>query len=143
MLTHDDIVVHRENSVLVLAKRQLREYFAQARDQFRIPLDVRGSSFQKKVWQGLMQIPFGHTSSYQEIARWLGNDNACRAVGSANHYNPLPIIIPCHRVVQKNGSLGGYAGGTALKKKLLEHELEALSNDMLTTQPQIHIQATA
>ena len=104
------------------AARQLGEYFAGARRDFDFPLDVRGTEFQKRVWAELRRIPYGETRSYQELAAALGNAKAARAVGMANNRNPLVIVIPCHRVVGKDGTLTGYAGGLGRKRYLLELE---------------------
>ena len=104
------------------AKRQLDEYFAGKRKTFDLPLAPSGTPFQRSVWNALRNIPYGQTRSYQDLAQAVGRPNACRAVGSANAKNPLPILIPCHRVVRSDGSTGGYAGGTKLKQILLELE---------------------
>ncbi|RXJ74615.1 cysteine methyltransferase [Veronia nyctiphanis] len=101
---------------------QLDEYFSGGRKAFDIELDMGGTAFQKKVWQELTDIPYGETISYQELAIRVGNPKASRAVGAANGKNPLSIIIPCHRVIAKNGKLTGYAGGVQAKKWLLEFE---------------------
>ncbi len=106
--------------------RQLAEYFAGKRQIFTAQLATRGTDFQKKVWKELQNIPYGQTASYGDIARRIGNIKACRAVGMANSKNPIPIIIPCHRVIGKDGSLTGFGGGLDLKKKLLELEGIAL-----------------
>jgi methylated-DNA-[protein]-cysteine S-methyltransferase len=103
---------------------QLQEYFDGARMCFDLPLDIEGTPFQLAVWNELKRIPYGETRTYGEIARCLGKPGAARAVGMANHDNPLAIVIPCHRVVGSDGSLTGYAGGLDLKKKLLEIELQ-------------------
>lgn len=108
--------------ILQQAAQELREYFGKTRTTFTVTLDVLGTSFQKKVWEQLLQIPYGTTISYKELAIRVGNVNAARAVGAANGKNPLWIIIPCHRVIQSNGSLGGYAGGNTVKEYLLELE---------------------
>ena len=108
--------------ILVEAERQLSEYFAGKRMQFELPLDPRGTEFQKKVWRSLRQIPFGETKSYTEIARTIGSPRASRAVGAANGKNPLSIVVPCHRVIGSSGSLTGYAGGLETKRWLLDHE---------------------
>ncbi len=106
-----------------LAVQQLEEYFAGQRKQFEVPLVLRGTSFQVSVWKALLQIPYGETRSYGDIARAIGRDRAVRAVGQANRANPIPVIIPCHRVVGSNGTLTGYAGDQVhLKQYLLEHE---------------------
>lgn len=101
---------------------QLQEYFNGKRQNFSLPLNAEGTDFQKKVWDLLVQIPFGKTTSYLELSRELGDEKAIRAVASANGKNPLWIIVPCHRVIGSNGSLTGYAGGLWRKKWLLDHE---------------------
>ena len=108
--------------LLLQAERQLQEYFAGRRRRFSVPLSINGSDFQKKVWQALREIPYGETRSYLDIARRIEQPKACRAVGQANHANPLPILLPCHRVIGRDGRLGGYASGTAEKQFLLELE---------------------
>lgn len=107
------------------AARQLEEYFAGQRKEFSLPLAPKGTEFQLRVWQALLQIPYGETRSYGELAAMVGNPKACRAVGGANHRNPLSILIPCHRVVGTGGSLIGYAGGLSVKEFLLKLESEA------------------
>ncbi|OFY16378.1 MAG: hypothetical protein A2X11_15250 [Bacteroidetes bacterium GWE2_42_24] len=107
---------------LINCKEQLQAYFTGNLKQFNIPMNPRGTDFQRKVWQLLQEIPFGQTISYLELARRSGNRNLTRAVGAANGQNPIPILIPCHRVIGSNGSLTGFAGGLAVKKWLLEHE---------------------
>ena len=101
---------------------QLREYFEGNRNHFDFKLNPLGTDFQKRVWQGLLEIPFGKTMSYLELSKKLGDVKAIRAVASANGKNPLWIVIPCHRVIGTDGSLTGYAGGLWRKKWLLEHE---------------------
>lgn len=101
---------------------QLQEYFNGKRQNFSLPLNAEGTDFQKKVWDALVAIPFGKTTSYLELSRVLGDEKAIRAVASANGKNPLWIIVPCHRVIGSNGSLTGYAGGLWRKKWLLDHE---------------------
>jgi methylated-DNA-[protein]-cysteine S-methyltransferase len=105
--------------VLLEAQRQLEEYFAGKRRTFDLALDFLGTDFQKSVWGELLQIPFGETRTYGEIARKLGNAKAVRAVGAANGRNPLSIIAPCHRVIGSNGDLTGFAGGLEAKAHLL------------------------
>ena len=105
-----------------LAARQLEEYFKGQRKHFELPLEMRGTAFQKKVWQALTEIPYGETRSYKALAEAIGSPKAVRAVGGANHRNPLMIIVPCHRVIGANGALVGYGGGLALKSALLELE---------------------
>lgn len=102
--------------------RQLREYFAGARTEFDLPLLPEGTEFQKKVWRRLQDIPYGLTISYGELARRVGNPKASRAVGAANGQNPLPIVIPCHRVIGANGKLTGFGGGLPTKEALLALE---------------------
>lgn len=115
----DDDVDH---PVLVAARTQLTEYFAGQRRAFDLPLDFRGTDFQKSVWAQLLAIPFGETRSYGEIAVALGSPTASRAVGAANGRNPISIIAPCHRVVGTSGALTGFAGGLQAKAFLLRHE---------------------
>lgn len=102
--------------------RELQEYFAGRRRQFSFALDLRGTDFQKRCWQALLSIPFGETRSYAEIARAVGRPGAFRAVGQANHRNPVAIVVPCHRVITADGRLGGYGGGLDTKRKLLRLE---------------------
>ena len=102
--------------------KQLREYFNRERKEFDIPLDLRGTDFQKGVWKELRKIPYGKTISYKEIAIKMGGETKTRAVGQANAFNPIPIIIPCHRVINTDGKLGGYSCGLEVKEKLLELE---------------------
>jgi methylated-DNA-[protein]-cysteine S-methyltransferase len=104
------------------AIRQLRAYFAGELEEFRIRLAPQGTEFQQRVWTELSRIPYGQTVSYGELARRIGSPNACRAVGLANGSNPIPIIIPCHRVIGANGKLTGYGGGLPVKEKLLALE---------------------
>ena len=111
-----------EAPLLVQAKEQLSEYFAGTRQEFALPLFPKGTPFQQKVWTALQTIPWGQTRSYGEIARQIGSPKAARAVGMANHHNPIAILIPCHRVVGQNGALTGYAGGLWRKKALLQLE---------------------
>ena len=108
--------------VLQEAARQLGEYFDGTRKVFDLPLQPRGTAFQQSVWRALCDIPYGQTRSYARLAEQIGRPKACRAVGMANHKNPIPILIPCHRVVGADGSLTGYAGGLAMKKALLDLE---------------------
>lgn len=102
--------------------RQLEEYFKGARREFDLPLDLQGTEFQKRAWRNLLTIPYGETRSYGDQARLIGNPNASRAVGLANGRNPLPIVVPCHRVIGANGSLTGFGGGLERKRWLLAHE---------------------
>jgi methylated-DNA-[protein]-cysteine S-methyltransferase len=104
------------------AARQLREYFAGKRTEFDLPLSPDGTEFQKTVWRKLQGIPYGKTISYGELARRVGNPKASRAVGAANGRNPIPIVIPCHRVIGSNGKLTGFGGGLPVKEALLRLE---------------------
>lgn len=113
---------HHPSPVSDLAASQLQEYFAGSRKDFTFSINPDGTAFQRHVWHALMQIPYGKTRTYGEIAAMVGKPNASRAVGMACNRNPLWIVIPCHRVVGKNGSLTGYEGGLEIKKALLELE---------------------
>jgi methylated-DNA-[protein]-cysteine S-methyltransferase len=108
--------------VIVRAKRQLVEYFAGRRTEFDVPLALHGTSFQLEVWRRLLDIPYGETVSYQEQARRVGDVRKTRAVAAANGRNPISIIVPCHRVIGKNGDLTGFGGGLARKRLLLDLE---------------------
>ncbi|OJT97199.1 MAG: hypothetical protein BGN82_02315 [Alphaproteobacteria bacterium 65-7] len=108
--------------VLRETERQLGEYFAGKRTSFTVPLDFRGTDFQKQVWRALLTIPFGQTRSYAQIARQVNNPKAVRAVGAANGRNPISIIAPCHRVIGASGKLTGFAGGLKAKARLLALE---------------------
>lgn len=105
-----------------MVERELHEYFDGTRTAFTFATRIHGTPFQEAVWTELRRIPYGETRTYGEIARALHKPHAFRAVGAANHANPLPIVIPCHRVVQSGGGLGGYGGGLALKRRLLNLE---------------------
>ena len=141
LLAGDDVAVHRitfpqrgraakpepdwqesERGPVGEAARQLREYFARRRAEFDLPLAPEGTAFQRSVWRQLQEIPYGETISYGELARRVGNPKASRAVGSANGANPLPIVIPCHRVIAGDGTLGGFGGGLPTKQALLALE---------------------
>jgi methylated-DNA-[protein]-cysteine S-methyltransferase len=115
-------IVDRDHPVLIEAARQLRAYFDGRLTAFTLPLDFRGTDFQKSVWAALLTIPFGETRSYGEIARQIGRPTASRAVGAANGRNPISIIAPCHRVIGSMGGLTGFAGGLEAKKLLLDLE---------------------
>ena len=112
----------RDDAALVRAARQLREYFEGARRVFDLPLAPAGTRFQLEVWRALILIPYGQTISYGELARRVGNPKGSRAVGAANGRNPLPLVIPCHRVIASNGALTGYGGGLWIKEALLNAE---------------------
>ena len=115
-------------TILMEAKQQLEEYFSGVRHIFDLRLHPQGTDFQRKVWDQVAMVKYGSTLSYVEIARNLGSEKFSRAVGMANGKNPLPIIIPCHRIIGNNGKLTGYAGGLDLKKWLLLHELDHTEN---------------
>ncbi len=118
---------NEHHPVLVEAERQLAEYFAGKRKTFSIVLDIRGTRFQKEVWEALLAIPFGETRSYLQLAKQLGNPRATRAVGAANRRNPISIIVPCHRVIGSNGKLTGFAGGIDVKARLLGLECRQIT----------------
>jgi methylated-DNA-[protein]-cysteine S-methyltransferase len=114
-----ELVENKKHPVLLETERQLREYFAGKRKKFSVALDMRGTRFQKDVWEALLAIPFGETRSYGQLAKQLGNPRATRAVGAANGRNPVSIIVPCHRVIGSSGKLTGFAGGLETKAQLL------------------------
>ncbi len=109
-------------NVMLELKRQLSDYFEGKSQKFDLPIGAMGTNFQQKVWQELMNIPYGKTISYLDLAKILGDEKVIRAAASANGKNPIAIIIPCHRVIGQSGKLVGYAGGLNRKKWLLEHE---------------------
>lgn len=113
--------------LLQRAAQQLTEYFAARRRRFALPLRPQGTAFQQAAWSALCDIPYGQTRTYAQQAAAIGNPKACRAVGMANHRNPLPLFIPCHRVIGAGGKLTGYAGGLAIKRFLLELEQASAS----------------
>ena len=116
-------VIDSTDMILLHAAKELDEYFFGRRTEFSVPLDpLRGTKFQRQVWQALRRISFGATISYAGLAKEIGNPTAVRAVGAANGRNPLPIMVPCHRVVGSDGRLTGYAGGLQFKEELLHHE---------------------
>lgn len=119
-------VRNSENTVLMETARQLRAYFAGAAREFHLSLDLQGTDFQKRVWRELLEIPYGETRSYGQIAAAIGSPDAVRAVGAANGANPIPIVVPCHRVIGASGKLTGYGGGLELKRRLLELERPGL-----------------
>ncbi|MCL5071017.1 MAG: methylated-DNA--[protein]-cysteine S-methyltransferase [Actinobacteria bacterium] len=117
----DDYIV-TETDILKAAGKQLQEYLACQRKAFNLPFAPSGTVFMKNVWKCLQDIPYGTTQSYKEIALKIGDSNACRAVGLANNKNPIPVFIPCHRVIGANGDLTGYRGGLEIKSYLLNLE---------------------
>src|SRR5262249_26810960 len=122
-LDGDPVGDEREDAVLKRTARQLGEYFAGRRTQFDLPLAPQGSPFQRAVWDALARIPYGATCSYADIARAIDRPAAVRAVGAANGANPIPIVLPCHRVIGSDGKLVGYGGGLPRKRWLLAHEV--------------------
>lgn len=114
--------LHPDDPFMFNVFTELKEYFNSLRSNFSVPLDITGTKFQQKVWNELLKIPFGKTVSYKTIAIGIGNIKAVRAVGRANGTNPVPIIIPCHRVIANDGKLGGYSCGIKIKEQLLELE---------------------
>ncbi len=118
----DALTEDADHPVLVETARQLNAYFAGTLTRFTVPLDFRGTDFQKQVWAALLTIPFGETRSYAQVAHQIGRPAAVRAVGAANGRNPISIIAPCHRVVGSNGALTGFAGGLDAKRTLLDLE---------------------
>lgn len=120
-------VIQKETRLIKQAFNEIKEYLNKERKYFSIPIQVKGTDFQKKVWQELLKISYGETRSYKDIAININNSKAYRAVGTAIKNNPIPIIIPCHRVINSNRNLGGYAYGLEIKKILLKIE----KNDLL------------
>jgi methylated-DNA-[protein]-cysteine S-methyltransferase len=116
-------------------RQQLQEYFSSKRRDFHLALDLRGTDFQKRCWNELLRIPYGETRSYGEIARAVGSPRSFRAVGQANHYNPIAIIVPCHRVLASGCYLGGYGGGLPVKAWLLRLEGAAFRESTKASQP--------
>jgi len=122
---------------------QLREYFAGKRTEFTLKLQPSGTAFQLAAWRALRRIPFGRTATYQQQAERLGNPRAMRAVGAANGRNPIPIVVPCHRVIGKDGSLTGFGGGLDCKRLLLDHEARVLAASRGGSRPQRASKAAA
>jgi methylated-DNA-[protein]-cysteine S-methyltransferase len=122
----DSFLDGKKDAVLAKAKKQLAEYFSGTRNDFDVPMNGAGTPFQKKVWRALAKIPFGKTASYKDVAAMVGQPNAARAVGTANGKNPICIMVPCHRVISHDGSLGGYTGGLSKKRYLLSLEAEKI-----------------
>ena len=115
-----------DNALLDMCAAELDMYFAGILKEFSVPIKLIGTEFRKKCWEALRLIPYGDTISYNELAVQVGNPKACRAVGGANHHNPIVIIVPCHRVIGSNGKLTGFGGGIENKRKLLDHEKKFL-----------------
>jgi methylated-DNA-[protein]-cysteine S-methyltransferase len=118
-----ETMIEHADAVLCRARDQLAEYFAGRRRHFDLPLAAAGTPFQQRVWQALAAIPYGELRSYRDIARAIGKPAAVRAVGGANGRNPLPIVVPCHRVIGSDGSLTGFGGGLPAKRRLLALEV--------------------
>ena len=125
----DEKNISPNTEILKLAKKEFKEYFTGKRKVFTFPIKLDGREFSLKVYKALMEIPYGETCSYKDIAIKIGNENSQRAVGGANNKNKLPIVIPCHRVIGRNGKLVGYAEGLEIKQKLLELERKNLEKD--------------
>lgn len=121
-MKNPDAITNNNHPILLQCEKELNEYFASGRRDFSVPLEIEGTEFQKKAWKVLTKIPYGKTKSYGEQAQKIGNPKAIRAIGAANGRNPIPIIIPCHRVIASTGHLHGFGGGLATKQKLLELE---------------------
>jgi len=120
------IHLHESKSAFAPYLRELNDYFAGERREFSFPLDLRGTEFQLACWHALLEIPYGETRSYREIAEAIGHPHAYRAVGMSNNRNPVAIVVPCHRVIASSGSLCGYGGGLEIKRKLLDLERAGL-----------------
>lgn len=118
----EPLVCPIKSTLITQTIMELEEYFQGVRKVFTVPLNPKGTDFQKKVWQALQDIPYGQTCSYKDVAKAVGNDKASRAIGMANNKNPIPIIVPCHRVIGSGGKLVGYAGGLDVKRMLLQIE---------------------
>jgi O-6-methylguanine DNA methyltransferase len=116
------VTLQESRSALAPYLRELEEYFAGERREFSFPLDLRGTDFQLACWNALLEIPYGETRSYRDIAQAIGHPHAFRAVGMSNNRNPVAIVVPCHRVIASSGSLCGYGGGLDIKRKLLDLE---------------------
>jgi len=128
---NDDVPITKVIPIVLQdAVQQMQDYFEGKRTTFGFPINPQGTDFQKKVWKALLEIPFGKTTSYQELSIKLGDVKAIRAVASANGKNPLWIAVPCHRVIGSDGSLTGYAGGLWRKKWLLEHETPPIQQSL-------------
>lgn len=116
--------VEQEDEIITKAKKQIDEYLEGSRKKFEIPLLLLGTDFQKQVWNELLKVNYGETTNYLDIAKRMDNPNAVRAVASANAANAIALIIPCHRIIESSGELGGYGGGVPVKKRLLNLEFK-------------------
>lgn len=137
----DTILTHKNTNMIAQAKKQIVEFLRGERDEFHLELNPQGTDFQKRVWNALKKIPYGQTRCYQDIAKSVGSPKAMRAVGMANNKNPIPIVVPCHRVIGKNGDLVGFGGGLPLKKRLLKLESENVSTKKLSKRRSVSNQA--
>lgn len=122
------VFVEQDNAILKETRKQIDEYFDMTRKEFDIPLVTTGTNFQKSVWEALIKVPYGTTSTYLQLAKEINNEKAVRAVASANGANSIGLIIPCHRIIGSNGELTGYGGGLPLKKRLLKLEQNLFMN---------------
>ena len=122
--------IEQDDEILQKTKVQLDEYFNMRRREFDIPIQMVGTDFQKSVWEALLKVPYGTTSTYLQLAKKIDNEKAVRAVANANGANAIGIIIPCHRIIGTNGELTGYAGGLPLKKRLLEQEQNLFTTEL-------------
>jgi O-6-methylguanine DNA methyltransferase len=129
-LNRSAIQLQESNSALSPYLQELSEYFAGKRREFSFPLDLRGTGFQLACWRALLEIPYGQTRSYRDIAQAIGHPHAFRAVGMSNNRNPIAIIVPCHRVIASSGSLCGYGGGLDIKRQLLDLEQAGLNRNL-------------
>jgi methylated-DNA-[protein]-cysteine S-methyltransferase len=129
------LAANDNHPILLETERQLKEYFQHNRKSFSLQLQLIGTNFQVNVWQALLTIPFGETRSYGQLARQLGNPQAMRAVGAANGRNPIPIVVPCHRVIGASGDLVGFGGGLKMKAQLLELERDGTVSTKATQLP--------
>jgi methylated-DNA-[protein]-cysteine S-methyltransferase len=137
-----ELVKSETNPLLAHTERQISEYFAGKRKNFTVPLDLRGTVFQRNLWEALLAIPFGETRTYGELARQIGNPQAARAVGAATGKNPISIVVPCHRVIGAAGKLTGFAGGLDAKIRLLALE-QKNPGQISTKQAQNPVHSTA
>lgn len=129
---YNDVEIKKDHAILVQCEQELKEYFQGMRKKFTVPMELQGTAFQKKVWAALTKVPYGKTRSYGEQAQSIGNKKGVRAVGAANGRNPIPIIIPCHRVIASTGHLHGFGGGLSAKQKLLEIEGLEIKNQRMS-----------
>lgn len=132
-LNQEGFSVEEDSRRTAHAREELLEYYSGDRREFGLPVVFRGTEWQQAVWRALTRIPYGETRTYGEIAAMVGRPKSSRAVGRANATNKLPLVVPCHRVIGANGSLTGFAGGTHLKVRLLEHEARVLGGDAVVS----------